>query len=470
MKIDSLGRLLVLAGCVCIATALVAQSAPVSPVQGYVAPTFVTEPPETPVTPDEHPLTGGQTLGIGSWGPRHSFLIPSLRLSETLDSNPLLLTPNNGGYRGFTNFGGGVQWMQYLGRDAEIRYAGALRYDTMARLQGYSPFVNAHSAAISKVVPFRTWNLLIDDEVQYSDGSDFGAAGLEGLDLLVSQTSQWGGLSNLQLMSTSLQPNLTPNQSILTEQVGRIANTALIEADVHINVRDTATMAASYGLLHFDSSLLTDTHQASFVAGYNRTLSVRNSIALEGAYTRFSFQDPDSSISSEYFSVLFARRVSGRSAIEFGGGPQVTQSLGSPANQTDLGWQGRGTVQYRTRLANLSAMGLHAIAGGAGVLGGVTTTSGQGTAEFVVARYWSVSLNSGVSRNQELNSTQRYNVQFAGLALQRKTGRYTDLFLSYDFQRQTTASACTGPRCGYVGLRNVFGIGFAWTYRPIGVE
>jgi len=470
VKINSLVRHLVLAVCVCISAEMAAQNTPVSPIQGFLAPVLVTEAPQTPVTPDEHPLSGGQILGIGSWGPRHSFLTPSLRLSETLDSNPLLQTPSDGGYRGFTNVGGGVQWMQYLGRDAEIRYAGALRYDTMARLQGYSPFINAHSAAISKVIPFRTWNLLIDDEAQYSDGSNFGAAGLEGMDLLVTQTNPWGGLPNLQLTSTSLQPNLTPNQSILTARVGRIANTTLIEADAHIDARDTATLAASYGLLHFNSSLLADTGQTSFVAGYNRTMTVRNSIGLEGAFTRFNFQDPSSSISTEYFSLLYARRISGRSAIEVGGGPQITQSLVSRANQTYLGWQGRATVQYRTRTMNLSAVGLHAVSGGAGVLDGVTSTTGQGTVEFVAARYWSMSLNSGVSRNQQLNSNQRYEVQFAGIALHRKTGPFTNLFLSYDFQRQTTSSVCTGPICGYVGMRNVFGIGFAWTYHPIGVE
>ena len=467
MKISSLARHLVLAVCVCISTGVAAQSTPVPPIQGFLAPVLVTEPPETPVIPDEHPLSGGQILGIGSWGPRHSFFTPSLRLSETLDSNPLLQTPSDGGYRGFTNVGGGVQLMQYLGRDAEIRYAGALRYDTMARLQGYSPFINAHSAAISKVIPFRTWNLLIDDEAQYSDGSNFGAAGLEGMDLLVIQNTS---LPNLQLTSSSLQPNLTPNQSILTARVGRVANTTLIEADAHIDARDTATLAASYGLLHFNSSLLADTGQTSFVAGYNRTMSVRNSIALEGAFTRFNFQAPSSSISTEFFSLLYGRRISGRSAIEVGGGPQITHSLVSGANQTYVGWQGRGTVQYRTRIMNLSALGLHAISGGAGVLGGVTSTTGQGTVELVMARYWSMSLNSGVSRNQQLNSTQRYDVQFAGVALHRTTGRFTNLFLSYDFQRQTTSTACTGPICGYVGMRNVFGIGFAWNYHPIGVE
>ncbi len=124
MKIKSLGRLAVLAGCLCIATGLAAQSAPVPPVQDSLSPVLVTEPLETTVIPDQHPLTGGQTLGIGASGSRHSFFTPSLRIAETLDSNPLLLSTSNGGYRGFTNFGSNVQWTQYVGRDTEVRYSG----------------------------------------------------------------------------------------------------------------------------------------------------------------------------------------------------------------------------------------------------------------------------------------------------------------------------------------------------------
>lgn len=115
MKIKIPGRLLVLVGCVCIATGLAAQSAPVPPVQDSLSPVLVTEPLETTVIPDQHPLTGGQTLGIGSWGSKHSFFTPSLRIAETLDSNPLLLSTSSGSYRGFSNFGGNVQWTQYLG-------------------------------------------------------------------------------------------------------------------------------------------------------------------------------------------------------------------------------------------------------------------------------------------------------------------------------------------------------------------
>jgi hypothetical protein len=196
----------------------------------------------------------------------------------------------------------------------------------------------------------------------------------------------------------------------------------------------------------------------------------RDSIALESAFTRFDYQHSNTSVSTEYFSALYARRITGRSSIELGAGPQVTQLHVAQANNGYLGWQARGTVEFRTRRMNLSARGMRAVSGGAGVLDGAIVSTGQGAFDFTFSRYLSMSLTSGVSRNQQLNSPQKYDVQFAGIAFNRKVGRYTNLFMSYDLQHQTTASVCTGPTCGYVGLRNVFGVGLAWNYRPISVE
>jgi hypothetical protein len=199
-------------------------------------------------------------------------------------------------------------------------------------------------------------------------------------------------------------------------------------------------------------------------------MTARDSIGLDGAFTRFDFSGAGGNISLESVSALYARRISGRSSLELGGGPQIAQSSISGLNQQYVGWQARGTVNYRMRRVNLSAQGMHGVTGGAGVLNGALTTTGQGSANFILARYWSASLNSGVSRNQQLSATESFDSQFAGVVLDRKFGRYTNMFLSYDFQHQTAGSDCIGPACGYVGLRNVFAIGFAWNYHPIGTE
>jgi hypothetical protein len=470
VTLNKVGRILIIAGCVGIGAGLAAQDAPVPPVQGSLSPVLVTEPVEIQVTPDDRPLTGGQVLGIGSKEKRHSFIVPSLRVSETLDSNPLLLSTNNGSYRGFTDFGSTLQWHQYFGRDMEFRYSGGFRYDTKARLQGYDQFTNAHGAGVSKIIRFRNSSLLIDDEASYSRGAAFGNVGLEGLGTIGTLSAQLGNMSASELPSNSLRPDLLPNQSILSGQVGRISNTSLVELDTNFNARDTATLAASYGLLRFNSSLLNNTNQASAVAGYNHRMTARDSVAVEGAFTRFDFSHNNSHIATEYVSALYARRISGRSSVEVGAGPQIIQSHFTQKTQTDLNWQARGSVRYQLPRMGLVASGSRGVSGGAGVLEGAITTTGEGSANFRISRFNSMTFTAGVARNQQLDTAGRYDTQYLGLVLNREVLRFTNVFLSYDFQHQTTNSSCTGPICNFSGLRNVFGIGLAWTHSPIGVQ
>jgi len=467
---NKLGRLSVMAACVGVAAGLAAQNAPAAPVQGYPSPVLATEPIELQVTPDEHPLSGGQVLGIGTWGARHSYVVPSIRVAETLDNNPSLLDPGNGAYRGFTDFGSSLQWRQYIGRDMEFRYSGAFRYDSKARVQGYDQFTNSHGVALSKIARIRNWTLLIDDEAAYSQGSDFGNVGMEGMGTIATLSGDLGNLSNAQLPLNSVRPDLLPDQSILTGRVGRISNIVLAEIDNHLSARDTVTLAASYGLLHFNSSLLTNLNQVSAVTGFNHKMSLRDTIAIEGAFTRFGYSSVSSFVSTEYVTALYSRQVSGKSSFEVGAGPQITQSHFGHPSRNNLNWQARGVVRYRAGRVNLAATGTRGVTAGAGVVNGAIATTGQGSAELAISRYNSMLLAAGISHNQQLEVAQRYNTQFASIVLNREFFRYTSVFLSYDFQHQTTNARCTGPICNLTGSRNVFGIGVAWTHSPIGVQ
>jgi hypothetical protein len=58
-----------------------------------------------------------------------------------------------------------------------------------------------------------------------------------------------------------------------------------------------------------------------------------------------------------------------------------------------------------------------------------------------------------------------------GFSLSRPVGRYTDIFFSYNVQRQqSNFPVCFGGSCGQVMLRHVFGVGFRFGYRPIEIE
>jgi hypothetical protein len=447
-----------------------AQSAPTPVLQENLSPVMVTDQSTGESLSEMNPASGGRILGIGQTGPLHSYLQPSLRAAETLDSNPLMLSSSDNSYRGFTLLGGSLIWAQNLGRESEFQYSGAVRYDTKAELQGYSQFSNSHAAAFSKIMRFRRIRLLIDDEAQYSQGSNFGAAGMEGLGLLGNQASQLNSWATLQLSSSSLRPDILPGQSILTGDIGRITNTAMVEMDSQLSGRSTVTMAASYGLLHFESSQLVNTQQAAFIAGYNRSLTKNNSLAMEGSFARFTFQGSGNTIDTEYFTALYARQLSGRTSFEIGIGPQVTQLNAGGESTQYVGWQGRATLQHRMRNANLSGQAARGISNGAGVLGGSVTTSGSASLGVRVSQNYNFSMTYGISRSELLGASQAYKTQFAGATINRAVGRYASLYLSYDSQYQATQSTCTGPACTYTGLRNVFGLGLAWTPRPIGVD
>lgn len=452
--------------------------APLAPIQDQLQPVMVTEPIQTQVTPDQNPLTGGQRVGFGSWGPRHSFIVPSVRFAETLESNPLLLSNANDSYRGFSSFGGDAQAVHYFGRDTEIRYVGSLRYDTYNELQGYNNFGSSNDFLIARDFVFRTWQLRFENETQYSNGSNFGAAGMEGMGGVVGQLSQWSGLSNVQLSSATVRPDLLPSQAILTGRVGRVANALLGEADIHLDARDMLTVSGSYSLLHFTQDLLIDTRQTSGIVGLNRNITPRDSIAIEAMYSHFQLVGQPNTINTAQLSLLYARRISGMLSVEFGGGPVLQRTnfqngvapSATAAHTTNVGGGGRAALHYRVSRLLLMVAGQRTVTGGAGVLAGAMTTTGTGTATLTLSRNWTGDLRFGIAHNAQLNSPLVYNTQDAGISLTRRLGLKMNMFASYDFDRQTNSTTCTGPLCQYGGTRNVFGIGLAWKGTPMSLQ
>lgn len=470
----------VLCSVVCSAAFVFAQ-APVPPIQDQPQPVLVTQPIETQVTPDEQPLTGGQQVGFGSWGPRHSFFTPNFRFAETLQSNPLLFGNNTGGntdaWRGYSSLGVDGQLVKYFGRDAEIRYTGAFRYDTYAELQGSDKFTNTHDFLISKRIVFRKWQLVFDNETQYSSSSNFGGAGMQGMGGVVGQLWGWSGLSSLQLPSNVIRPDLLPSQTILTGRIGRVSNTTLAEADIRLNPRDILTFSGIFSLLHFTSNVLTDSRQGSGIVGFNHNISPRDSVAIEATFTRVLLIDSPYNINAAEITLLYGRKITGRLSFDLGAGPIANRTYdgsqvvnGTKLRLSDLDWNARAAVHYRTRRASFTVLGARNFTAGAGVLAGTIVSSGQGTAALTLSRNWTSSLNFSASNNKQLHSSNEFNNQYSGISFTRRLGLNASIFASYDFQRQVSGTSCTGPVCGFDGNAHIFGLGLSWSPKPISIE
>jgi hypothetical protein len=447
-----------LAVCLFAATVLFAQT-PAPTIEGNLVPVWVTDQREVVITPDDHALTGGELAGIGSWENRQSYFDPSLRFVETLDSNPASLASNNGSYRGFSAFGASLRLLQYLGRDTKLLYSGAVRYDSRAAVQGYDQVTNTQNFAFGSALHMGKLTLRLADQVQYSQGSGFGLAGMEGMGL----TGQQNSLLGLQSMPTPLRSDLAPNQSVLIGRVGVVDNATLAELDARLSDRDTVTVEGSYGILHFDSSQFASAEQSAAVGGYNRKLTDHDSIALEAAVARIQYQRLQGSIDTEYLSLLYSRQITGSLSFVIGGGPQRAQPHLTPGpNPQRLNGQGRCMIQFHASRFGLSASATHAVTNGSGVLQGTKTSTAQGSLSLAFSPLWTASLSSGFSRNVDLNTPSRYDTLFTSFVLNHRMGHYANIFLSYDLQRQTSGTVCTGPACAYGGLRNVFGLGLSW--------
>ncbi len=427
--------------------------------------TFVEEN-NTVIEADTRPLTGALTPGIGSWGPRHSFLVPGLRAASTLTSNYQFSAPGN--YQGFASGAAQLQAIQYLGRGGELRYAGAVRFDSSSSVTGAQPVTNVHGANLSETIPLGAWNLLFVDQAVYSDGALFGDSGMEGLGSMVTQLSQWSGGFGIQLGSTGLQSGLTPEQSILTLQSGRISDTAVAEVDRQLGSRSMATAVGYYGLLHFFSSGLIDETNQGFLAGYDREISSRDRIGVVSGLSRLSFSGEDTVLNENHAGLLYGRQITGRLAMGFGAGPLYVSSSGSSADYSDLNWQGEASINLHLHSIDLQAGAMRMVTAGSGVLYGALTNTVEGGAARTM-RTGNAAFSFGVAQNQAILTGERYNTQFVSGTVTYKLGRWVGAFLNYNLQHQTAAN-CGPTSCAVTGMQQILGVGVSWTTRPIGMR
>ena len=421
---------------------------------------------EAQVTSDTHALSGGLRSGLGSWGPRHSFMVPGFRFGQSLESNPMLEDP--GAYRGFTSVTGQLQAIQYLGRGGELRYAGAVRFDSSARLRGANQFTNSHGVSFAESYRPGPWNFMINDEAHYWQGSLAGDAGLEGMGSIVTQAGRWGGVPGIQLGSVELQSGLEPDQSILSLRSARVSNTVLAEVDRRMGERNTVTAAVFYGLLHFYTPGLIDDDQRGVFAGFDHALSPRDRVGVMYGYSRLGFSGVPDTFSNSYGQLMYGRSLTGRLAVEVGAGPEYISSAGTSTGYTDLNWQGKGSIHYQLRNLGVHVAATRGFTGGAGSLYGARSSGVQSSVSYAINRIYSGSLSLGVTRNTAILAAQQYDTRHAGTTLSRNAGSRFGTYFSYDLQDQAS-SGCSASGCALTGVWQVFGVGISWGARPVGL-
>lgn len=422
---------------------------------------------QTDVAPDRRALTGMLVPGLGTWGPRHSFMVLGVSLAETADSGTLWAA--SGGWRNYASGVAQLQTVQYLGRSGQLRYAGAARADSSPVIYGADKQTSVHDLGISEQIGHGRWGVLLNDEATYSQGATIGDSGMEGMGSTITQLSQWNGVGGIHIGTFQLQGGVSPEQSILTMRAGRLSNTALAEIDRQIGSRSMFTAGAYDSVLHFFADGLFNLQQKGAVTGFDRQLTERDHLGLEYGYLQLNIAGRDSSLNTNNGMLLYGRRIAGALAVELGAGPQYVRGRGDYATYNDMNWQGRASGSVRVRGLDAQAGAMRMLTGGSGVLNGAMTNSAQVSVSRTFLRANSLTGSYGYARNAQVASEEKFDTQVAAVTYGRGIGGTLALFVSYNLQRQSVVG-CTAVSCGVTGPLQMVGAGISWRARPIGIR
>ena len=401
---------------------------------------------------DFRPLSGAQPISLGLGAPQQ--LAISLAASQLWNSN-LTGGVNNlkGWYPGYS-FGGSLQLsLEKASSQTTLNYSGnGIDYpDRDPALLTYQNLNFSQSFRVGR------WGFTAADSFNYSPNSPFGGYGF-GLPTNASFTGQ-----------PVLSPQNVPNQSILTPYVDSFYNSVMGQVQYGITPRSSWTASASYGLLRFPDSSLSNTNQITASVGYNYALSAKDSIAVTDMYSHFQYTDFESSFWSDTIQLGYSHRLNGRLALQLSGGPNVTNTTNLGIAQRDVRFGGTGALLYSKARTSLALSGFAGTTSGSGVLNGANTQSGQFSVTHGFSTTWTTAVALGYSHNSGLVQGESYNTIFISPNMRRAITRNLGVNFNYTYQRQLSNVSCIGANCANVS-GSIISFGVDYKFRPIRLE
>jgi len=423
----------------------------------------------TQESPDARSFSGVEEFTAGPPSQTRSYVSPSFQVFETGDSN--------------FNVGAGPQRFQsvtsLVGRLALQNFRRHSQ-TTLDYLGGGQIYYNhselnstIHQLGFSQSYQGRKWGFLFDDQALYLPESSFGFGGF-GSSGALGQSLGGAYGSNI----ASINPVFSPNATLFTGRGSRVANTVLTQVQYLVGRRSSISLSGSYGIIHFLEPRFIDTRNAFFTAGYTRQISSKDFVRISYAYGLFRFKNQGSPFETHLVQLSYGHRLSGRMAMELGGGPELNVFTNPLAgSSTPLTWSAQSSLDYRFRRGSVAVSYIRRTGTGGGVLFGATTDIVRFGLNSSLTRNWSISVSPGFSHNRSLPQTASgntggiFNSLFAGATLSRDLGRHASMFFRYNFQTQREeAVPCVAGNCRTTLLRHIVGFGFDFHPRQISVE
>lgn len=403
------------------------------------------------MTPDTRPLSGAEQLSLGTPAEKGSMFQPQFSVAQMFDSYPTVQQGTD--YQPVTVLSGRFELDQraqseqlslsYLGTG--IVYAKNSRFNTQF-----------HSAYIGQAFNLRRWRVLLSDQVAYSPESAFGY----GL----------GGFGGFGLPGGGLNANYIPNQSILTGFSTRIDNVVVGQLSYRAGLHSTITASASYGLLHFLEGGRLDSNQITTTAGYDRSLTARDTIGISYSHNFFQYAESGSgSFETHAASLSYGRRITGRLSLRLSAGPQLYtfDSVSTTPSERKLTYTADGNLLYERGKTDVSISAFRGATGGSGVFSGAETYQAIASVSRSLGRSWQTYVSGGYAHNKWTMGGAALNTVYGGVGLRRALGRNAGVYFNYNALRQTGLAACVGLTCDSGPVRHVMGAGLDFGFAPI---
>ncbi len=456
------------------------------------APPAASGPDTTTQVIENPPLSGLDEPSFEpGYGPR-SYLLPTLQVSQAVDTNATGSVGSNATIRDVTRVLGSLTLREmWKTHPLDIDYSGGI-------LRYYGPggkTFQIHSLAATQRFLWRTGQLALRDSFSYLPEGSFGFSSFGGAGA-VNGGGGLGGLGGGVTTGAGI-PGGGGGSPFGSGQFGslgnqpRITNSSIADVTQALSPRSSVVLSGGFGLTDFlnaPTGYINSQHTTG-QAGYNYQISRHDQIALTYAYQEFHFPRAGSgSFNVNVWQVMYGHRISGKLDLKLGGGPQWVHTNGlaqTPSgalvqsNRSVLSGSGRASLMYHmSTRSNLTFAYSHSTNPGSGFFAGANSDAVRLALSHTLTRRWSSTLDTGYVRNSRILATQAsiannastYQNWYAGAGLRRQLGRHFGAFTSYQYDGIRFGSGfCTGANCDTYG-RHVGLIGLDWTPHPIRLD
>lgn len=431
-------------------------------------------------------LSGAGEYNISTSGDQPSSLTPSFRFGQSIDTNvPEAFGKSH--INSVSTLTGTLALQRFWKRsDFKMEYDGGTGYFGGSKSNGFGKrWDQFHAINLNETFIFPKYSIFVGDEASYLPESAFGFGGF-------SPSNALGLGSGIGQGLTSLGSQFSPSQTIANGRGPRVSNTTLAELEYRRSPVSSFTLEGSYGLLRFLNSGFVNSNQATLQAGYDRSLTARDSAALIYGFSAFRLGS-GTHANSHFLNVAYGHRVNGRLALKVAAGPQVT-FVRSPASfqpvdffgftlllpvpassRRIVSWNVQSSFQYQFLSNSTVNVGYaRGTTGGSGVLSGAMTDTARVFVDSSISPRWSTSVGLSYARNNSLqHQTQQRAINSGSLDLEtrRSLSPSQSIFMRYNLLRQNSGqSFCIAGDCNSNLWRNVISIGIEWNLRPIRIQ